>query len=254
MCDGKLVSCSDDGVIKVWTPGAWSLVRSIENAHEGAVNAVLQCRGRLASAGDDGVIKLWNTSTWDCEVTVHNSSLRQDEGELGAEDGAQPIGVLSLEMSGDRLVSGGDDCAVRVWNTNDWSCECLLGTHEGEVWSLLFLADGALITSSVNGSIRVWREQPSESQSRAGVWECESQAHAEGSIYALCALDGRVVSAGGSSKIIIWGAELDFRMEKSLHDTDGSGSAEGNDGVWSLAVCKGRLVSGLMDGTIRVWT
>lgn len=70
------------------------------------------------------------------------------------------------------------------------------------------------------------------------------------------------MSAGGSNSIVIWGAELEWRLNKSLFDgtaqggdlPDASSSAGGGDeGVWSLEVCKGRLVSGLMDGKIRVW-
>ena len=183
------MSCSDDGAIKVWTPGIWSCVRSIETAHEGAVNALLQCKGRLASAGDDGVIKLWNASSWTCEVTVHHNVVglarpqdRVAEEENNDEEAPLPlVGVLSLEMSGDRLVSGGDDGEVRVWNTSDWSCESL-SSHQSEVWALLFTPDGALVTSSVNGIIRIWRQKTDEVASAltaeganggACSWECE---------------------------------------------------------------------------------
>lgn len=68
VCNNKVVSCSDEGTIKVWTPGSWTCVRSMEGCHDGAVNALISCRGRLASAGDDGTIKLWGASTWSCEV------------------------------------------------------------------------------------------------------------------------------------------------------------------------------------------
>ena len=247
-CHEKLVSCSDDGVVKVWTPGSWTCVRSIESAHEGAVNALTQCRGRLASAGDDGAIKLWGVASWTCEVSVHHTASPGDGG--GAE--GTPVGVMCLEMIGeDRLASGGDDCVVRIWNTADWSCECLLSPHEGEIWALLHTADGALVSSSVNGCIRVWRNKSSGGDPSG--WECEHEAHADGSIYALCNLDGRIVSAGGGNTIAVWGAELDWKLEKELLEvgTSDEGLAEG---VWSLEVCRGRLVSGLMDGTIRVWT
>lgn len=250
-CNEKLVSCSDDGVVKVWTPGSWTCVRSIESAHEGAVNALIQCRGRLASAGDDGAIKLWGVATWTCEVSVHHTSPPGDESE---DTDRTSVGVMCLELIGEeKLASGGDDCVVRIWNTADWSCECLLSPHEGEIWALLHTVDGALISSSVNGCIRVWRDKGSNNGGDASGWECDHEAHADGSIYALCNLDGRVVSAGGGNTITVWGAELDWMLEKEVLEvgTPSEGLAEG---VWSLEVCRGRLVSGLMDGTIRVWT
>jgi WD40 repeat protein len=37
---------------------------------------------------------------------------------------------MSLEVSGDKLISGGDDSVVRVWNTNNWTCEQLLRAHQ----------------------------------------------------------------------------------------------------------------------------
>ena len=80
ICNGKVVSCSDDGAIMVWSPGTWTCARSMEG-HDGAVNAVVECRGRLASAGDDGVIKLWGIGSWACEVTVHHTSVDTQDGE-----------------------------------------------------------------------------------------------------------------------------------------------------------------------------
>ena len=98
VCNDKVVSCSDDGTIKVWSPGSWTCVRSMDGHGDQyyyhiyqaatvvvnrihalmyvldgtAANVVVSCRGRLASAGDDGTIKLWGSTSWACEVTVHN--------------------------------------------------------------------------------------------------------------------------------------------------------------------------------------
>ena len=80
VCNGKVVSCSDDGSIMVWSPGTWTCARSMEG-HDGAANAVVECRGRLASAGDDGVIKLWGIGSWACEVTVHHISVDAQDDE-----------------------------------------------------------------------------------------------------------------------------------------------------------------------------
>ena len=78
VCNDKIVSCADDGSIMIWSPGTWTCARSMEG-HTSSVNAVVECRGRLASAGDDGVIKLWGIDSWVCEVTVHHTSVDNDE-------------------------------------------------------------------------------------------------------------------------------------------------------------------------------
>jgi WD40 repeat protein len=83
--------------------------------HNGAANAVVECRGRLASAGDDGVIKLWGAGSWACEVTVHNTSVDNSRDRDEVEESSQRVGVMSLEVSGERLISGGDDSVIRIW-------------------------------------------------------------------------------------------------------------------------------------------
>jgi WD40 repeat protein len=67
--------------------------------------------------------------------------------------------------------------------------------------------------------------------------------------YSLCCLEGRIVSAGAGNKISMWrsGRERseDWTLSKWF-DTEEAG-------IWSLVVCKGRLISGGVDGTVRVW-
>jgi len=106
----------------------------------------------------------------------------------------------------------------------------------------------------VDGTIRSWRYNSDQNtadgrgggeREAAGEWECESVVTSSGGpVYALCCLEGRVVSAGSGSRIAVWGA--DWTLQNSFDSTEA--------GVWALAVCKNRLVSGGVDGTIRVWT
>ena len=93
----------------------------------------------------------------------------------------------------------------------------------------------------------------------------------DGPIYSLCCLDGKVVSAGASNKISIWRPAMErsevrvtlpnkeeklkmicglFLKNWTLHRVFETEEA----GIWSLTVCKGRLISGGDDGTVRVWT
>lgn len=36
---------------------------------------------------------------------------------------------MSLQVYQDKLISGGDDAIIRIWNTNSWTCESLLKGH-----------------------------------------------------------------------------------------------------------------------------
>jgi WD40 repeat protein len=37
---------------------------------------------------------------------------------------------MSLEVTGVKLISGGDDSMIRIWNTNNWTCEQILRAHQ----------------------------------------------------------------------------------------------------------------------------
>jgi WD40 repeat protein len=311
-CADKLVSCSDDGTLKVWSPGSWTCVRSMEG-HDGTANVVIACRGRLASGGDDGTVKLWSTATYACEVTVHhtaegrNTHVDDDDEEEEEEEGdegpeGQRVGVLSLEVFEDKLISGGDDAVVRVWNTNTWSCERTFRAHSDEVWTLKRFG-AYLITGSVDGTIKVWKpsspvplsrsastsallevcassssqeaqhgngngegsssssnqhdrehehdHQHAQSSSQATDWVCEHTITSDGPVYVLCCLDNKVVSAGSSSRISVWKPPLRCGQDEdwALHTFF---ETEQSD-VWALTQTRGKLISGSMDGVIRVW-
>jgi WD40 repeat protein len=278
----------------VWSPGSWTCDRTLVGADDGAVNALVECRGRLASAGDDGVIKLWSSHTWACEVTVHHTI----HDEEGVESAAQ-VGVMSLEVCDDKLVSGGDDSIIRIWNTNSWTCERIISAHHDEVWAIFMTPMGSLITGSVDSTIRLWHQQvinpgnrtlnghqltrvstPVLSHSSSLVtnssginssytvagddrsnnggeepsvdWICDQTIQSDGPVYALCCLDNFVVSAGSGSKISVWrsngeGPSIEQLTLHKWFDTT-------ETGIWSLAVAKGKLISGSVDGNIRVWT
>lgn len=240
-----------------------------------------------------------------------------DDADGNDDDDEAPVrvGVMSLEVCGEKLISGGDDCVIRVWNTNNWTCEQILKAHQGEVWSLTVNVEGLLISGSVDGTIRVWRQEAhdtsavaaaaaaassgsssgglsvgsdsiprtgssnalqsyvtsrgaiqnihSESDDSAGAlgtsshgahappvsWVCEHTIQSDGAVYSLCCLDGRIVSAGAGNKISVWKTGRDRSEDWSLHKWFETEEA----GVWSLTVCKGKLVSGGVDGTVRVW-
>lgn len=221
-----VLSCSDDGAIQVYGP-TWELEKTLE-AHDGAVNALLVVQGRLASAGDDGNVKLWSlsgTSSWACEVTLHHTQ------EVGK------VGILSMEQLGKYLFTGADDSCVRVWDTSTWTCIQVLRAHHDEVWTLCavgpFLASG-----SVDGSIRIWRQD--------GDWVCDHHLTTSGPVYALAAMDGKLISAGAAAHISIWKPSGNTWVLQASMETDSD--------VWALAQSKGQLISGFMDGVIRVWT
>lgn len=248
------------------------------DGHDGAANVVLACRDRLASAGDDGTIKLWSTTTWMCEVTVHQAA------DDGTQHNGASVGVISMQVCDDKLLSGGDDHLIRIWNTNNWTCEAVLRGHHDEIYAIhVFGSD--LLTGSVDGTLRVWRRPSLSRSSTTGSasanalslssasassatansnndegnsnnnanssveWVCEHTIACEGPVYTICNLDNKVVTAGAGKKITIWKPALDRDDDWKQHKTFETEEVD----VWSMTVCKGRLISGGNDGVVRVW-
>ena len=69
----------------------------------------------VVSGGEDGLIKVWNTTArWGHLSSLHTGEVRVLEEEEEGEGGEARSGVLALAVCGDKLVSGSDDCYLKV--------------------------------------------------------------------------------------------------------------------------------------------
>jgi WD40 repeat protein len=57
---------------------------------------------------------------------------------------------MSLEVLGDKLISGSDDFLVRVWSTSSWICEAVLRGHQVNIIFFFFFY---IIIRSQNNAI-----------------------------------------------------------------------------------------------------
>lgn len=228
---GKLVSAAEDGTIRVWDPARlWERVQVLGDHSNDTVNAVVAIPDeseegeiRFASGGDAGEIKIWSklhNTEWRCQLTLH---------------GVAHVGVLVLASTDNFLVSGGDDARIRVWNTRTWMLERTLHDHEDEVWALAIVGEN-LVSGSVDHSIKVW--------SMRNDWECEKTVVGhDGPVYALANLQNHLVSGSSDETIQAW--SHDWEREAN----DGTNCS----GVWCLTVHNDRLVTGGVNGVIRIW-
>ena len=107
--------------------------------------------GLLASASSDRTVMLWDLASGTRQAIL-----------MGHRDA-----VMSVDIStcGTKLASGGGDiartdcggdCDIRVWSIETGACEQVFKSHTGSVTQVEFLDGTTLVSSSQDGSTRVW--------------------------------------------------------------------------------------------------
>jgi len=106
-----------------------------------------------AGARHDG----WESATTGCICEMPGSGATRFKGACPV--GAHTSFLLAVAFSpcGQRLATGGKDCAVITWDAHTGKAEHHLKGHSAMVWTVAFSADGARLASgSHEGPIHVW--------------------------------------------------------------------------------------------------
>jgi WD40 repeat protein len=109
-----------------------------------------------------------------------------------------------------RIITGGDDGAVRIWDLKDPSGQpTILRGHRDQLTALAFAPDGRLVTGSKDGTVRVWdlehaADRPLIVQAQQGwIWSLAFSA------------DGRLVTGGNDGTARVWHLDLDQLIKKA---------------------------------------
>ena len=192
------------------------------------------------------------------------------------------VDAVGFSPDGGRVVSGGVDGLVRVWDLATGVQVRELAGHEGGVTSVGISPDGGRVVSGgVDGLVRVW-------DLATGVQVRELAGHEGGVTSVGISPDGgRVVSGGVDGSVRVWDVAreeqlLDFvghrgRVNSVEFSWDGDRVASGGDGsvrVWdavggmalhtifghgrevtatALSPDGARIASGSRDGGLRIW-
>ena len=272
----RIVTGSDDGAVQVWNwPTGKEEARLTGHDPNTSVRSVaFSPRGDLiASGGDDTSVRLWDARKLRQVAEIPNASsvtslafspTRKPRLVVGRSDGyvdildgrnlavkgsfkAHPNAVNSVAFSpdGSRVVSGGADNKVRVW---DATTQELIGHplrgHHGEVTSVNW-AGTRVVSGSLDGSVREW-----------DVIGGLPIPTAQGKISAVAfSHDGRqIASAGSDGTIKMWNPDT-AKPAGQLGDPAGkplavNSLAFNRDGTQIVA---GAQVAGAQDGSVRVW-
>jgi WD40 repeat protein len=142
--DGRAISGSADGTLKVWDPATGRLLQTLA-AHEEAVRAVaLTPDGRCAiSASFDGTLKVWDLATGQCarDLVGHG----------------QPVRAVVVTPDGRRAVSGSEDGALIEWDLQSGDPVYRLEGHSRAVWDVAVTTDGRWAVSVADdGQLIAW--------------------------------------------------------------------------------------------------
>ena len=252
--DQRTVAIASNGAVELWdiTSGNIDSLRG----HQGQVYAVaFSPDGKtLASAGHDRTIRLW-------DVTARQPASAPRTGHVGA------VTAVAFSPDATMLASGGSDRTVRLWDTVSRrelasvpACSGTVPPNQDETQPLLtalnFSPDGkTLAAAGADGLVSLWRVD------RGNLQSIGTLAGHTGVVNDVAfSPDGRTIATASADKTVkLWQARL-FRELLTIREPNPGRAdaphfiAGSENQVAAVAFSHdGRfLVSGLLDGTIRI--
>jgi WD40 repeat protein len=184
----RMMTCSDDGSLRVWDLQSGKQIGNDWRDGEGAVHAIgLSPDGKKVVSGSGGGVRLWDIDAgrviakW-TEHTGHIVSVRWDRGggrvlswsydfgtarvwdvesgktDLAVETGLEGVWAMTYSPDTTMIATGGyREEYLKIWDAKTGKLVANLKGHTSTVECLAWTADGKrLISGSLDHSIRMW--------------------------------------------------------------------------------------------------
>lgn len=263
--DGRvLVTGGMDGCLRVWSLATGEELRVLRE-HDGPVrDVVLTDAGVAISGGDDGNVRFWDVGLggsigkpigMGAEVLalaiagdalfvaladhrIRSLSLADGgwRADLVGHTGA--VNALIVTPDGERVLTGSDDGAVRLWPAGGGGEPVVMDARRGPVRTLAVTPDGAVAVSGhADGAVVVWRLTE-------GYQGRVLEGH-DGDVHAVAVTtDGKAVSGGEDGTLRVWRVSDGHPLDVIRHD----------HAVWSVAVSPdgARVITGTEGGGVGI--
>ncbi|CAG8721927.1 4815_t:CDS:2 [Gigaspora margarita] len=243
----RLITGSYDSTVRVWNLETGEVIRVL-TGHTRCVRGLQFDHAKLITCSMDHTLRVWNYHTGKCITKL--------EGHTG--------GVLTLHFVDYIVASGSTDTTIKIWNFSSHRCFTLIG-HREWVNKVVIFQKSQLLSCSDDHTIRIW-DLTLQSCTRIfdghnAPVQCIQPTYLHlNPITTLTTIDddqpcNRNSRNDDNLTPVLISSSLDNVIKVwSLQTGDCIRTLFGHEeGVWSLAVDKLRLVSGAQDGVIKIW-
>jgi WD40 repeat protein len=238
-CGARIVSCGGDG-IKLWDAQTGRKLRSFhEPAGHVRALAMTPDGTRIVCANSDAMIAVLDIRRGCTLASMNVLEALQAHG-IARPPGQPPmICAVAVTRDGRRVLSGGYDNTVWIWDIESGKALNGLNGHGNWIWGLAQTQDGLIASASADGTLRLWapRDTP-DNDGPIGRSDMSCLLSSDA---------GMIVTGTEGGRIRIRNAESGEPMrEWQAHD---------DEGVMSLAMTVDSrvIVSGGTLGSVQVW-
>jgi small GTP-binding protein len=145
--DKVLASGSADHTIRLWSTRTWESFKTLDEHRAGVYRVAWSPDGKcLASCSKDGRAVVWDTSTWNKIYTLSLPFRERPSSVAWSHNGGRTLAVTTFNGR------------THLWTRGQSAPEVILEGHTSIVRSAAFSPDDRILaTSSMDGTIRLWR-------------------------------------------------------------------------------------------------